>query len=248
MKLLMDVLNKFPNEEACAAYLVKLRWPDGIACPRCESSKVYTCKDHFRCSDCKRDFSVRTGTIYESSRLPLRKWFAAMWLMSSSPKGISSCQLAREIGTTQKTAWFMLSRLREMVANNADETPLSGVVEVDEVYLGGLEKNKHDSKKQRAGRGTAGKTPVVGVRARDGSVRMEMRIETDRSTLTRFVSRNVKAWSTVITDEHKGYDFLCTLFNHHAVRHKRGEYVRGSVHTNSIESVWAILERGFKGV
>ena len=242
MHSLLDLLKRFPTEQSCINHLAKIRWPDGVECPACQSRKIYTCKKRFRCGDCKRNFSVRVGTIYEGSPLPLRKWFAAMWLLSSSPKGISSCQLAREIGVTQKTAWFMLSRLRKMIVE-LQRPQVSGTVEIDEAYIGGKEKNKHSNKRLR-GNWKAGKTTVLGIRERGGAVRIEMAKGTDQQSLTRFTSQNVKAWSTVFTDSFDGYDQLSTLFNHHTVCHSRGEYGRGNAHTNSIESVWAILKRG----
>ena len=246
MNSLLDLLKKYPTEQACIDHLVKTRWPDGVECPTCQSRKIWTCKKRFRCGSCKRDFSVRTGTIYESSPLSLRKWFAAMWLLSSSPKGISSCQLAREIGVTQKTAWFVLGRLRKMIAE-LEQAKAEGVVEIDEAYIGGKERNKHSDKKLR-GNWIEGKTLVVGVKERGGPVQIEVVEENDQHTLTRLASRNVEAWSTVVTDEHKGYNQLSTLFNHQTIAHSRGEYGRGAVYTNSIESVWAILKRGYKGV
>lgn len=243
---LLEMLKEFPTEQSCIDHLVKLRWPDGITCPHCESANVYVCKTKYRYGDCKRDFSIRTGTIYENSPLPLQKWFVAMWLFTSSPKGISSCQLAREIGVTQPTAWRMLTRLRRLVT---DEGPpqMEGTVKVEETYVGGRESNKHASKKIRAGRGTVGKTPVIGLREREGLVRIEVG-KTDSFFLTRFVSKNVKAWSTIITDEHAGYNELHTLYDHHIIKHSRKEYVRGAVYTNSIEGIWGVLKRGFKGV
>ena len=246
MKSLMGLLAKYPDEQACMDYFVQTRWSDGVICPRCDSCKIYTCKKHFRCGACKRDFSVRTSSIYEGSPLPLRKWLAAMWLLSSSPKGISSCQLAREIGVTQKTAWFMLGRLRKMIAD-IGRPQVEGMAEVDETYLGGKEKNKHSNKRLREN-WKAGKTPVVGVKERNGPIRMEAVDSIDQHTLTRLASRNVRPWSTVITDEHKGYNQLHTLFNHVSINHGAREYGRGTTHTNSIESAWAVLKRGYKGV
>ena len=246
MHSLLDLLKAFPTEQSCINHLAKIRWPDGVKCPSCQSRKIYKCKKRFRCGDCRRNFSVRVNTIYAGSPIPLRKWFAAMWLLSSSPKGISSCQLAREIGVTQKTAWFVLGRLRKMIVE-MQRPQVSGVVEIDEAYVGGKEKNKHSDKRLREN-WKEGKTTVLGIRERGGVVRMEVAKSTDQQSLTRFTSRNVRASSTVFTDSFDGYDQLSTLFNHHTICHSQGEYGRGSVTTNSIESIWAVLKRGHYGV
>ena len=247
---LYDFMSTFPDEKACVEHLIKLRWPRGIICPHCGSSrKIYRVKraHGFKCSDCKKGFSVRKGTIFEESRLPLRKWFVAAWLLATHRKGIPSTQLAREVNVTQKTAWFMLARLREVTANINDAGgPLDGEVEADEIYLGGKERNKHASQRQNLGRGTVGNQPVIGARARSGQVRAMAIPDTSRQSLARFLDENIASDSTLYTDGHRGYIWLG--YRHEAVDHSLGEYVRGRTHTNGIESFWALLKRGYIGV
>lgn len=256
-KSLVDLLSAFPDEATCIKHLEKTRWPKGIICPCCGSSrKIYNVsRDHtYKCGDCKKQFSVRKGTIFEESRLPLQKWFAAMWLVTNSPKGISSCQLKREIGVTQKTAWFMLGRLREVAGSMGDlGGPMDGTVEADETYLGGKRKNMSNAKRKAlkkagAGRGTVGKQAVAGLRDRSGRVRVMMAPNTEKKTLQGFVRRNVARGSNIFTDEHRSYLGLNQWYNHKSVCHSVSEYVKGQVHTNGIESFWALLKRGYYGV
>ena len=252
----IGLLDAFPDERACAEHLAGIRWPQGVICPLCQSNgKMYARKRPgiYKCSACAKEFSVRKGTIYEESRLPLQKWFLAAFLMTTSRKGISSLQLSREIGTTQKTAWFVLGRLRLAAAQaSATAGTLPGPVEADETYFGGRNKNRHDDKKIPGASGTMGKRPVAGIVSRSSRQVVAQTVErTDAETLIPFVEDAVEPGSTVYTDEHGAYRHLSSLFNqlqHETVNHSAGEYVRGKAHTNGVESFWALLKRGYHGV
>jgi transposase-like protein len=243
-----ELFNLIPDAETARLYLESRLWPNGVTCPTCAGRERITNRkgDFYRCNVCETTFTVRTGTIFERSHVPLHKWIYAMYLVVTARKGISSMQLAKEIGVTQKTAWFMLQRLREACSGKMDK--LSGLVEVDECFVGGKEANKHEWKKLRAGRGSVGKTAVVGLRERGGRVIAYPVENTDKEALQGAVLDNVEIGSQVMTDEASGYQGMDGLFySHEKVNHGAGEYKRNAVHTNGIESVWALLKRGIYG-
>jgi transposase-like protein len=241
----------FPDAETARTYLEGRLWPNGPTCPVCGLGERITARKggFYRCNQCAEDFTVRTGTIFERSHVPLHKWVYAMYLLVTARKGISSLQLAKEIGVTQKSAWFMLQRLRE--ACGKDLTMLQGLVEIDETYVGGIEANKHESQKLKAGRGTVGKQAVLGMREKGkrGRVKAVKIGAADTQTIQDVIVQNVAVGSTLHTDEAAVYQAMGGLFFDHAsVNHSEGEYVRDGVSTNSIESVFAVLKRGLIGV
>ena len=221
----------------------------GPKCPVCGLGERITARKSgfYRCNQCKEDFTVRTGTIFERSHIPLHKWLYAMYLLLTARKGISSLQLSKEIGITQKSAWFMLHRLREACGPGTDK--LRSIIEIDETYVGGIEKNRHEVKELKAGRGAVGKTAVLAMRERGGRTIAMPTEAVDMATVRKAIFDRIEVGSTIHTDESAVYGGLDgVLFTHDTVNHSAGEFVRGNVTTNSVESVFAVFKRGLIGV
>ena len=241
---------KFPDNEAAEQWFIEHRWPNGIACPECGSLNVKTATAHktmpYRCREkvCGKRFSTKTGTFMECSKLSFLDWLFAVYLVSTSLKSVSSMKLRRDLGVTQKTAWHMAHRIRKAMGGGTHPA-FGGPVEVDETFVGGLERNKHSKDRARAGRGAVGKAAVVGVKDRaTNEVRAQVVEDTEGETLRGFVHEHTDPDATVYTDGEQAY---ASLPNHEAVRHSVGEYVRGQAHTNGIESFWSMLKRAHKG-
>ncbi|PQM28538.1 DDE transposase [Sphingopyxis lindanitolerans] len=246
---LMQMMAAFPDEQSAIDHLTAIRWKDGAFCPHCGSVKVYHFSDQrtHKCGDCRKRFSIKVGTIFEDSKIELRKWFMAIWLLTSYKKGIASTQLAKDIGVTQKTAWFMTQRLRHAADTQSFHRPLDGEVEIDETYVGGKAANRHKGDPKN-GPGTSGKTAVIGAFERGGDTIATVIARTDTETLDGFAHAVLSpSVALVSTDEHAGYRHLGRSFPHGVVRHSAGEYVNGVHHTNGIEGFWALLKRQITG-
>ena len=246
---LLEITRQFDTPEKGEAWFIKQRWPNGVACHHCGSLNVATVASRkpqpFRCRDCRKHFSVKTGTVLHSSNISLDKWAIAFYLYMTNLKGVSSMKLHRDLGITQKSAWHMAHRIRETLAVTGNR--FAGPVEVHETYIGGKERNKHADKKLNAGRGPVGKAAVVGMKDREtGQIASRVVENTDAPTLQGFVERNTEPDATVYTDDASAYRGMPR--RHEAVKHSVSEYVRGMAHTNGMESHWASLKRGYDGV
>jgi transposase-like protein len=247
---LYDFFEAFPDEQTAIDHLRAIRWRDGAYCPYCKSKRVMHFRDKrtHKCHDCRQRFSIKVGTIFEDTKLPLRKWFAAIWLITSHKKGMASTQLAKDLKITQKSAWFVLHRLRHAAKTKSFNRPLSGAVEMDETVFGGKEQNKHKSKRTGA-RGLSGKTIVFGLLERGGELRAKKVKNLLGRTVQGMVVDNVADRSVLLTDEHPGYHRLDDgPYHRFSVNHSAGEYARGPVHINTIEGAWSLFKRQVYGI
>ena len=250
---LKQILRMFPNDEIAEQWFTEQRWPNGVCCPACGSVNVQTGCQHktmpYRCreKECTKKFSVKTGTVMECAKVSYQDWLIAAFLLMTSLKSVSSMKLHRDLGVTQKTAWFLAQRLR--VALSQDGKLFAGPVEVDETYVGGRRRNMSSTKRKELadiGRGPVGKTAVVGVKDRATKhVAATVVTATDAATLQGFVGEHTAPGATVYTDDATAYESL--PFNHATVKHSLSEYVKGDIHTNGIESLWSMLKRAHKG-
>jgi transposase-like protein len=250
----LELVRYYANEENCKALLAKQRWGAHVSCPHCGNGKVYTTARGYKCAnkECYKKFTVISGTIFENTKIKLNVWFEAIFVISAHKKGISSHQLARDINVSQKTGWFILHRVREMLKEK-NPTLLSGTVQIDETYIGSKLKWKH--KKERAalkskpGRGAAKKTMVFGIVQNDGKIHNEVVKNVQRSTLLPIMVDKVAKGSTVVTDAFNVYEGLMVDYSHIVVDHTKDIYVTAEgLHTNTIEGYWSQLKRGIYGI
>lgn len=250
-RTLLELTTAIPDEDAAIAHFTANRWKGGAFCPYCNGRKVYTFADKrtHKCVECGKRFSIKVGTVFEATKVPLRKWLMAIWLLTSHKEGVASTTLARDIGVTQKTAWFMLHRLREAATTKSFNGPLSSTVEADETFVGGKERNKHASKRTGDTKGDKGKALVFGMVQRDGELRAMVIKDRTAATVQGIIGKHVAPGANVMTDEHTGYAGLQGRYNHHTVNHARGEYVRHfTLHTQTIDGAWSLLKRQIIGI
>lgn len=260
---LLQLQKYFNNELICVQYLERMKWDGKPTCPKCGCEKLYRIptrlkhpdligyKD-FQCSNkaCKKMFSVLTNSIFEGSKISLQVWFPAMYLISSHKKGISSHQLAKDVGITQKSAWHVLHRVRAAFTPTEVEVPIDGLFLADECFIGGINKNRHQHKKIEGsqGRSSKDKTPVFGIMQTGGIMRTTVVKDTKSRTLKPIIKSLVKKGAIIVTDEWSGYNGLSNDYGHIRVNHKQGQYTNGAFSPNAVENFWSLLCRGLYGI
>lgn len=247
-KTLLEAVKYFGDLDVCTAFMASLRWPDGITCPRCEHDQTSYIKTRrlWQCKGCRKQFTIKTGSIMEDSPIGLDKWLPALWMIVNAKNGISSYEIHRALGITQKSAWFLLHRIR-LAMQAGTWKKLSGHVEVDETFIGGAARNMHKGRRKVRGTGHGGKVAVQGLLERHGGeVRCMVTGGTRRHHLMPNVMNHVEHGSQVFTDAHSSYIGLDSQYVHNVINHAES-YVRGNVHTNGIENFWALLKRTIGG-
>lgn len=275
---LIEFMDFFNTEAKCIEYYTRIRWGDCINCPHCEHDKIYKFSDgkRYKCALCNKQFTVRTGTIYENSKVTLRKWFIATYLLASNKKGVSSYTLARLIKVTQKTGWFMLHRLRHKLSKEVEPKQLSGTIQLDETFVGGKNKNRHADKKveQSQGRSFKDKTPVMGMLqqqiahvvyrphklistkiVQEKVIEQQSKVigivvkDTSVNSLQPNIHKYVSLGSIIISDEWCGYEGLCKYFDHRVIDHRAKQYVDDAGNTtNALEGFWTLFKRAYIGI
>ena len=263
---LIQVITHFADEVVATEHLIQMRWNGNITCVHCNHDKIYTLKGatkRFKCAGCRKQFSATKGTIFENSAIPLQKWFAAVYILTSHKKGISSHQLAKDISITQKSAWFVLQRVRFALKSGSFNYTSTDTIQCDETYVGGKEKNRHQGKTDKVERmlsrraqglpmkakaGAAEKTAVFGMIVTGGMVKAEVVQNTTTETLTGIIEKNIQPGITIVTDDYKSYRKLQQNYTHKSVNHSKGQYCKNGFHTNGIENFWSIFKRGIIGI